>query len=144
MPKSNVFIVCDEGESTERAKGLLSGSGFTVASYTTSQWRDGLANPNFVVEIGGTPSLVSGGGSPSEPRHLGNVVAFPGMQVPGMDPKVPTMDELESKAIQNAIQQFRGNLTEAAKALGIGRATLYRKVKQYSIDPSQARRRRAA
>ena len=54
------------------------------------------------------------------------------------------MNELEAKAIENAIAQFRGNLTEAAKALGIGRATLYRKVKQYQIDPSMARKKRAA
>ncbi len=39
---------------------------------------------------------------------------------------------------------FKGNLTEAAKALGIGRATLYRKVKQYNIDPSAARKKKAA
>ena len=54
------------------------------------------------------------------------------------------MDDLEAKAIETAIMQFKGNLTEAAKALGIGRATLYRKVKQYHIDPSQARRRKIA
>jgi hypothetical protein len=28
--------------------------------------------------------------------------------------------------------------------LGIGRATLYRKVKQYNIDPSAARKKKAA
>ena len=54
------------------------------------------------------------------------------------------MNELESKAIENAITQYRGNLTEAAKALGIGRATLYRKVKQYQIDPASARKRSRA
>ena len=58
--------------------------------------------------------------------------------------KVETINELESKAIKAAIMEYRGNLTEAAKALGIGRATLYRKVKQYNIDPGEARRRRAA
>ncbi|MCH2535615.1 MAG: hypothetical protein MK008_14325 [Bdellovibrionales bacterium] len=42
------------------------------------------------------------------------------------------------------MNEFNGNLTEAAKALGIGRATLYRKVKQYSIDPTMARKKRAA
>ena len=49
---------------------------------------------------------------------------------------------MEARAIEAAIYQYKGNLTEAAKALGIGRATLYRKVKQYHIDPSQARRRK--
>jgi transcriptional regulator of acetoin/glycerol metabolism len=58
--------------------------------------------------------------------------------------RVQKIDELEAKAIENAIAQYKGNLTEAAKALGIGRATLYRKVKQYQIDPSLARKRKAA
>jgi DNA-binding NtrC family response regulator len=60
----------------------------------------------------------------------------------GSPDKVQKMEDMEAKAIEAAIFQFRGNLTEAAKALGIGRATLYRKVKQYHIDPSQARRRK--
>jgi DNA-binding NtrC family response regulator len=54
------------------------------------------------------------------------------------------MEELEAQAIENAIVQYKGNLTEAAKALGIGRATLYRKVKQYHIDPSAARKKKVA
>ena len=70
-----------------------------------------------------------------------NVVAFPTQHPDG---KVQKMEDLEAKAIETAINQYKGNLTEAAKALGIGRATLYRKVKQYHIDPSQARRRKMA
>jgi transcriptional regulator of acetoin/glycerol metabolism len=57
---------------------------------------------------------------------------------------VETMDQVEARAIESAISQFKGNLTEAAKALGIGRATLYRKVKYFQIDPSAARRKRVA
>jgi len=78
--------------------------------------------------------------SPGENK---NVIPFPGSQ--GQEAtKVQTINELESVAIENAIHQYKGNLTEAAKALGIGRATLYRKVKQYNIDTSIARRKRAA
>ena len=58
--------------------------------------------------------------------------------------KVETINELEAKAIKKAIFEYKGNLTEAAKALGIGRATLYRKVKQYNINPNEARKNRAA
>ena len=46
-----------------------------------------------------------------------------------------SMEDMEKKAIENAIISHRGNLSTAAVALGIGRATLYRKVKQYNIDP---------
>ena len=65
-----------------------------------------------------------------------NVVFFPSQRN-----KVPKINELEAKAIRGAIQAYNGNLTEAARALGIGRATLYRKVKLYNINPASARRR---
>jgi transcriptional regulator of acetoin/glycerol metabolism len=71
-----------------------------------------------------------------------NVLPFPTPVATGSG--VQKMDDLEAHAIENAISQYKGNLTEAAKALGIGRATLYRKVKQYHIDPSAARKKRAA
>ncbi len=87
----------------------------------------------------GMPSLSSG----SNPlTTASNAIQFPtGVNSNGA---VSTINDLEAQAIEKAIHSFRGNLTEAAKALGIGRATLYRKVKLYNIDPSQARRRRAA
>jgi Bacterial regulatory protein, Fis family len=88
----------------------------------------------------GMPSLSSG----SNPLAGSNVLQFPGVQNSVQGSQVATINDLEAQAIEKAIQSFRGNLTEAAKALGIGRATLYRKVKLYNIDPSQARRRRAA
>ncbi len=88
----------------------------------------------------GMPSLSSG----VSPINGSNVLQFPGLQNSGQNSQVATINDLEAQAIEKAIQSFRGNLTEAAKALGIGRATLYRKVKLYNIDPSQARRRRAA
>ena len=37
-----------------------------------------------------------------------------------------TFHELQKAAIQRALQATRGNVSEAAKLLGIGRATLYR------------------
>jgi DNA-binding NtrC family response regulator len=87
----------------------------------------------------GMPSL-SAGNSPLSTGN--NVIQFP--TGGGNNGQVATINDLEAQAIEKAIHSFRGNLTEAAKALGIGRATLYRKVKLYNIDPSQARRRRAA
>ncbi|MFN9065788.1 MAG: helix-turn-helix domain-containing protein, partial [Bdellovibrionales bacterium] len=69
----------------------------------------------------------------------GQVLAFP----PSSENSIQKMDDIEAKAIENAILQYRGNLTEAAKALGIGRATLYRKVKQYHIDPAVARKKKS-
>lgn len=144
MPRTTVFIVTDDAETAEKAKSALAPLGVTTNTYGPGQWKEGLENSYFRSQLAaGLPSLISGN-SPVENRT--NVLPFPGVSHNAgvVDSKVSTMNELESKAIENAILQFRGNLTEAAKALGIGRATLYRKVKQYQIDPSVARKKRAA
>ena len=143
MPSKTVFIVSDDTEFIEKSKTHFSSQGVTVNIYSSHQWRDGMENSFFRNQLmTGMPAL-AGGSSPLEVH--GNVLPFPGSFAPNTSSAgVATMNELESKAIENAIHQFRGNLTEAAKALGIGRATLYRKVKQYQIDPSSARKKRAA
>lgn len=45
----------------------------------------------------------------------------------------PSLEEMEAEAIKNALDYHRGNITIAARALGIGRNTLYRKMKDYNI-----------
>ncbi|AWI03835.1 sigma-54-dependent Fis family transcriptional regulator [Clostridium drakei] len=43
------------------------------------------------------------------------------------------MEEMEAENIRNAINQSNGDLIKAARILNISRATIYRKVKKYSI-----------
>ncbi len=142
MPRTTVYVVSDDAETTDKVKAFCDPQGITVTAYNSNQWRDGLEQAQFRSQLSaGTPALVTGFGS----SDRSNVLPFPGTNPNGnLETKVTTMEELESKAIESAIMQCRGNLTEAAKALGIGRATLYRKVKHFQIDPSLARKRRAA
>jgi two-component system response regulator HydG len=50
--------------------------------------------------------------------------------------KVQTLAELERQAILGAIRMLNGDKLKAALALGIGKTTLYRKLKEYGIsDP---------
>jgi len=51
--------------------------------------------------------------------------------------KIVPFNELEEKAIRDAIKKCDGNLQLAAKLLNIGRATLYRKIKKYEIYVSK-------
>lgn len=44
------------------------------------------------------------------------------------------IDQWEKKLIVEALRRTSGNVPEAAKLLGIGRATLYRKIEQYHIE----------
>lgn len=43
------------------------------------------------------------------------------------------LENLEKRHIENVIRKFKGNVTLASKAMGIGRNTLYRKIKKYNI-----------
>ncbi|WP_339812042.1 sigma-54 dependent transcriptional regulator [uncultured Imperialibacter sp.] len=42
-------------------------------------------------------------------------------------------DEMEKQLIQKAIKKWEGNLTKAADEMGMGRTTLYRKMKKYGF-----------
>jgi DNA-binding NtrC family response regulator len=46
---------------------------------------------------------------------------------------VLTLATMERQAILDALSQFEGNRTRVSKELGIGRTTLYRKLKEYGI-----------
>jgi DNA-binding NtrC family response regulator len=43
------------------------------------------------------------------------------------------LDELEREAIVRAMENNKGNLSDVARQLGIGRSTLYRKLEQYGL-----------
>ena len=48
--------------------------------------------------------------------------------------EVLPLEELERRAILNTLRQTGGDKQAAARALGIGKTTLYRKLKQYQIE----------
>ena len=45
-----------------------------------------------------------------------------------------TLEEIERDLIQHAIEVYAGHMTEIAKRLGIGRSTLYRKLREQGLD----------
>ncbi|MGE5628291.1 MAG: sigma-54-dependent Fis family transcriptional regulator [Solirubrobacterales bacterium] len=44
------------------------------------------------------------------------------------------IDFMEKQHIMKVLKKFDNNITNASKALGVGRCTLYRKIKEYSIE----------
>lgn len=47
---------------------------------------------------------------------------------------VQPLDQMEAEIIRFAIRIYRGRMSEVARKLGIGRSTLYRKLKDYDIE----------
>jgi two-component system response regulator HydG len=48
--------------------------------------------------------------------------------------RIKSLVELEREAILQAVDQLHGDKLEAAKVLGIGKTTLYRKLKEYGVE----------
>ena len=61
----------------------------------------------------------------------------PQTPAPKSVPLLP-MRELEQRAIRQALRATQGNVSEAARMLGIGRATVYRRLAEMDAAPSSA------
>lgn len=57
-----------------------------------------------------------------------------GERIPSPDETVE-LKELERRAVVRALRETGGDKTAAARLLGIGKTTLYRKVKEYDLNP---------
>jgi len=145
MVRSSFIVVSDDQLLIQKAHQFGMVNSVTVKVMSPAEYE---ASTNK----GEVPSLVAGSGQSDSSSNqmnssMAKVLPFPGTAgFGGSDARrsVSTIDQLESVAIESAITAFKGNLTEAAKALGIGRATLYRKVKAYNLDPAMARKKKAA
>jgi len=86
-----------------------------------------------VLHLGDLPTQLQQQGL--EARHGAAVGRVETIEAGGA-PEVRTLAELERTAILEAIRTLNGDKLQAAKLLGIGKTTLYRKLKEYGIaDP---------
>lgn len=55
------------------------------------------------------------------------------------DGHLRTLEDIERDLIQFAIENYSGHMSEVARRLGIGRSTLYRKVREHALDVDDVR-----
>jgi DNA-binding NtrC family response regulator len=86
------------------------------------------------VDEGPTPLQIT------PPRLDGIEPASPGL-LEALDERgnVRSLADVELDMIRLAIEHYGGQMSEVARRLGIGRSTLYRKLKEYGIDPETGR-----
>ncbi|KQS76508.1 Fis family transcriptional regulator [Rhizobium sp. Leaf384] len=76
--------------------------------------------------------------APSERRALRSAeTVIVEQAIPSVDAggNVRKLAEVEEELIRFALKFYRGQMSQVARKLGIGRSTLYRKLKDYGIDP---------
>ena len=52
----------------------------------------------------------------------------------GDDGQLRTMEEMEAEMLRVALERYEGRMSEIARRLGIGRSTLYRRVRDLGLD----------
>ena len=75
-------------------------------------------------------------GNKLEPRHLPPEVREGKGELADAGLEATTgmsLEQIEKQAIRNALRVYAGNREQAAKSLGIGERTLYRKLKEYGL-----------
>ena len=89
----------------------------------------------FAVEIPPAPAAIARPHADAAPPRI--------IQMPVRDPNaldlvegsdMRKLDDLEREIIAFALRHYRGHMSEVSRKLGIGRSTLYRKLKDYGLD----------
>ncbi len=72
--------------------------------------------------------------TPAAPQHAANdVAADQPVTITDSTGELRTLEAIERDLIQYAIDFYSGHMSEVARRLGIGRSTLYRKVREYDL-----------
>ena len=82
---------------------------------------------DLTAELGGT--LFGAKAEPAPPRNM-----LPALDSSG---EVRSLADVELDMIKFAIELYDGQMSEVARRLGIGRSTLYRKLKEYGLDDAE-------
>lgn len=157
--KSKLILVTENLDLMERVRELVEKNPFLAAEidlnvFNRKAWFENLENPFLRSQLMNRPisSLgewaalnkekqnEQGQSLPSGQREENNLVPFP--QIYSGPSQVIAMDDVEKIAIVQALDACRGNMSLVAKTLKLGRATLYRKVKAYAIDPHTFKKRK--
>ena len=63
-----------------------------------------------------------------------NMSGSEGLLLTNEDGDVISLEEAESKIIRYALEKYNGSMSKIARKLGIGRSTLYRKLREYGLE----------
>jgi two-component system response regulator HydG len=71
------------------------------------------------------------------PPHIRSAALSPAAKpLPAKGSKILPLAEVEKQTILHALERLNGDKLMAARALGIGKTTLYRKLKEYGLQAS--------
>ncbi len=114
-----------------RAVVLAEGDELTVAEFP----QIAAHVEGYDVRVPPVPTLTHVSEAPREREILRVEIRDPNvLTLLGATGEMRRLDELEKETIRFALTHYRGQMSEIARRLGIGRSTLYRKMKEYGFE----------
>ncbi len=115
-----------------RAVALAEGDELTVAEF-----------PQIAAHVAGFDVRVPPAPAPLGPRDIQREIVRIEVRDPNVlrlldeNGDVRRLERLEEETIRFALTHYRGQMSEMARKLGIGRSTLYRKMKDYGLEEAE-------
>ncbi len=129
MSSSKIFIESDDELAIKKAKKWGTSNGFEVVvsrKTETEETKDG--NSGLELPEGATTVLTH--------KLANNIINIPS----NGENDIVKLHDVTRVALESALKKTNGNIMATSKALGMGRATVYRKIRIYNIDKSFYRR----
>ena len=121
MTSSKIIVVSNDKYDIKKARNWADSNGFQVLVSNSENFEN---------------ALPTGASTVSKIKEPNNLVSFP--ERPSTD--ILKLADVTKFALESALKKTGGNIMATSKALGMGRATVYRKIKIYNIDKSLFRR----
>jgi DNA-binding NtrC family response regulator len=116
-----------------RAVVLAEGDELTVAEFP----QIAAHVEGYDVRVPPVPALALAADAPREREIVRVEIRDPNvLTLLGATGEMRRLDDLEKETIRFALTHYRGQMSEIARRLGIGRSTLYRKMKEYGFEES--------
>ena len=113
---SKMILITSDDQLSEEVSNFLSNKNCSFERFTEKQW------------------------NMREPlkKEKGNVISLKNGILPvgreNWSQSLKPLTEVQTETIRKALYSMNGNISRVSKALGIGRATIYRKIKEHNIN----------
>ncbi|MGF6917891.1 sigma-54-dependent Fis family transcriptional regulator [Paraburkholderia sp. 40] len=122
--------------ATEQGRAIPAMDDDVLAAFSAYSWPGNVRELHNVVEsmlLTASAAVLTSDDLPPELRTNNASIRSTYDELPSCDERV-TLEATEQGAIRNAIFVSHGNLTSAARHLGIAKSTLYQKLRKYGLD----------
>ncbi|MDX2127898.1 MAG: sigma-54 dependent transcriptional regulator [Chloroherpetonaceae bacterium] len=117
--------------ATKYKKGDMTFTPETISLFQKARWRGNVRELRHAVER----AVILAESSLLTPEDFPNTEINP-IEITGsihQEKHTVNLESVEKEAIQKALEQCNGNITEAAKILGLTRGSLYRRLEKYGL-----------